>query len=301
MVKVRVKLTNRCQLRCKFCYNATATGEMSKETLYGTLPYIEQNASCVLLHGGEPLLYDNDTIIDYLSRISCDISAVTNLAYKLTDKRHQIFSMMRFENKCRIETSYDPVSRFTPASLRLWESNIKSLLSYMDDIEVSVTITKYVLDIVPAKLFDYLQGLGIHTINLERYITAGFCQAEVAPDPKLTCAWFDAAYQEYCRRKDELWIRVFQEIEDSLEGKIYGCRGRVCHTHERTIDVDGKLYTCPVNPFPANAIPIMITAPKCYKCKYFAYCKGDCPKLSADYCFLKVYERADVERKKNSK
>ena len=62
MKTIYLKLTNRCNLHCKHCYNAYASSssDMCDKVLDASLAYVKKIASenevLLVFHGGEPLL-----------------------------------------------------------------------------------------------------------------------------------------------------------------------------------------------------------------------------------------------------
>ena len=149
MQTVYLKLTNRCNLNCKHCYNKVAYShgaDMDNMTLCKSIDYICNKAKSmqydilnVVLHGGEPMLYDIGKIEQIVHALSCYsnivISVTTNLVYELNDQIMSVFRHCSNGLSCSIATSWDFQIRFSCSQEeQLWEQNVKTLT--MNGIDV---------------------------------------------------------------------------------------------------------------------------------------------------------------------
>lgn len=67
---VDLKLTNRCNLRCKYCgIWERKVKEMSTKDVFKLVDEVEKDCAVISLNGGEPLLRDDiDAIVDYIKK-----------------------------------------------------------------------------------------------------------------------------------------------------------------------------------------------------------------------------------------
>lgn len=309
---LRIKLTNNCQLHCRHCYNTgyNNTNTMSDCIFDQVLVFLSQLSNKqdyrIILHGGEPFLYDHDKIgrlIDCCNQLQfAAVSACTNLVYKIDDKMLNLLSKL-YDRRLTstgpvIETSWDYNIRFdNRKQLDLWESNVRSLISRNIIPEVSITLTNQLVDqLTPVEIYQYINNLGIRYIQFERLLVCGRASINLVPETTKLAKWLAIAADQ---KPQNVSVRFFDEISDGLQGNCHGCIGRHCYDNQFTIDVDGTIYGCPVDYIhkrgsvfdgirPNNQQFNMINCvpSQCINCRYANVCKGDC--YLVDYrCTLK--------------
>lgn len=227
------------------------------------------------------------------------ISCCTNLTYKLTDPiLNTMQKMYDDKGQSYIETSWDHKIRFNEKQLQLWTKNIQTLLQNNIIPEVSITLTKQLLnDFTPEQIYAKFTALGVRHIQFERLLVCGSaCNHNLVPSADTLTEWLANAAAA-C--PDNITVKYFGEIKDGLQGNCHGCIGRLCYNNQFTIDVDGTIYGCPVdyihkrgsiftslkqNKTQLNLINCVPDV--CLNCQYVNVCKGDCYLIN-DRCTIK--------------
>ena len=309
---LRIKLTNNCQLHCRHCYNTgyNNTNTISDHVFDQVLVFLSQLPNKqdyrIILHGGEPFLYDCDRIdqlIDFcIQQQFTAVSACTNLVYKIDDKMLNLLSKL-YDRRLTstgpvIETSWDYNIRFdNQKQLALWERNVQSLISRNIIPEVSITLTNQLIEhLSPIEVYRYVSSLGIQYVQFERLLVCGRASIDLVPETNKLAKWLAIAVEQ---KPQNISVRFFDEINDGLQGNYHGCIGRQCYDNQFTIDVDGTIYGCPVdyihkrgsifdgiqpNKHQFNMIDCIPS--QCIDCQYANVCKGDC-YLVNNRCTLK--------------
>lgn len=307
MKKIRIKLTNRCNLHCAHCYNTDFGGGDITDDVFNRivqcLSIFNPQNDLIIFHGGEPLIINHHNLKNYIDKIinlNYAYSFCTNLCYRLTQKILDIFTDAKF-----IETSWDYKIRFDSRYQKdLWRQNVLLLLSRGVDVRVSVTLTDQLINNVsPDTLFQMMLNMGVKHILLERPLPIGRAKTELQLFPyhnKL----INYLLQCYSlSNTTNIKVQLFEDIKMSMQGQYYGCIGRVCHLQQFTFDVDGTLYSCPVQKQYAlghaesginftkmyNLTHRMHSMPtRCASCSFKCYCKGDCVEFNKnDICTIK--------------
>lgn len=313
MQTVYLKLTNRCNLNCKHCYNKIAYShgiDMSDEVLVKSLDFIFCKAQelykdqlNVVLHGGEPMLYDITKFQYIISHLLCCsnvvLSITTNLVYKLNDKIIDVFKHCSNGLNCSIATSWDYQIRFSnQQEEQLWEKNVKTLISQNIDVQPIVCVSKQLIDnMTPDELFSKLSSLGIRTVNLERLtLTGRATENNVKPTNREVDNWMYEAYA--VKDKYQMKVPIIDAlIESFASSSLLGCRCRNCTNSVRTINPDGTIAMCPntadiiVSDIYGNSYADIAAIEcnkekykrtECYICEYCQYCNGECYQLDVD-------------------
>lgn len=308
---IYVILTNRCNLNCDHCYRTDKTNKfIDCNKLTGSVAsWIIQFANShkqhnvtVHLHGGEPLLYDIKTAIEFINRIKAATSNVrvaitTNLTCKLDETIMQLFDLI---DDRIIQTSWDYHIRFkNDKQLQLWKSNIKRLNQLGWIVQPTICITsKLIENCTASELYDQMLALGCKRVNFERLtVNTNVLNNNLRPTNKQLDQFLVDCYKTYVQyhadgRLQE--IPLFHSIEQSISRKFVGCRARKCASTVITINPDLSIASCP-NIFAATTgsfncdqthgklLAIIqqesIRPNECLECEYYQYCNGDCFQL----------------------
>lgn len=310
---IYIKPTNRCNLKCSHCYNAIVPSmqDMADATLQNAIKSIlnfskdhKADQIDIQFHGGEPMMYDVEKLHWMLSQLETEgnlkFCITTNLVYGLVEKHIQFFQRMKpYDENPVIMTSWDKKIRFANSAQEdLWKKNVKTLIQSGIAVQPIVCITKELVCENPSSVFQIMQHLGIKTMNFERITKTGRAkECDIAPSNADVDHWLHLAWKTH--REYDLHVPLFDSIEQSCRGFLIGCRARQCMKTVITINPDGSVAACPNT---ANNIIGTVTAngfqfnerremqckfeetihKKCYICKYFRYCNGDCCQLSYD-------------------
>ena len=253
---IYLKPTNECQLRCQHCYTGDIVyGAMTDEVLRKSVSWIcsfvkshPHDVVSVILHGGECTQYDINKLIDVVSSIdNVRWGITTNLVYKLQRNHIDLFNAMKQQDdQFVIQTSWDYDIRFnSDTQLRLWENNVRFLISSEFVVQPTICVTKSLIESVSSdELLDYLQLLGLDRCNFERLTNTGRASnKQHTPNNHDLNVWLLSAYKH--SKKKNLCIPMFESIEQSFNYSYLGCRARKCTETVITINSDGTIATCP--------------------------------------------------------
>lgn len=311
-----IKTTETCNLNCDHCFTSGKHGRkiyfdpIATANWCNKIRELKPNATAHFeYHGGEPFLASIDSMqkfYDLVKNVWGDdaaFGATTNLVYKLTDDKLKFMDTVLDK---RLGTSWDPKIRFdNQKQLDLWESNVKTLLDRGYTIKLFVSLTRDCINIEPIKLLEYVKKLGVQEMAIERVTSNGHAKKNlfVFPSNLEMQNWFLKMHEqmkEYNAREwfeNEFLESVYSKFETGFTKSGTFCRD--CEQKMFTINADGSVAGCP-NSAPedhySNILidPIkVINAPKrceiiaqeltrdprCYECKMYKYCGGDCHQL----------------------
>lgn len=254
----RLYLTENCNLKCKYCYEANkTTKEIDFANIKDIIDYeIKQKNknSLINFYGGEPLLR-KDLIyktIDYIkskkTKTKFNYGLATNgvllddefLKYvKKNNFTHIAYSFdgnKEIQNRNRIMTDGE-------GSFDIVEKNAKKALKNLKNVVAMVTVTKNTLQNLSDSV-DYLIGLGFKIINLQFDYTANWNDKDLE---KIENEYRKVAeiYYKNIAKKKQINILIFDKkirtyIDDNCE-----CNEE-CKFGMRNLYVatDGNLYPC---------------------------------------------------------
>ena len=312
MKTVYVKVTNKCNLRCKHCYNAECTEvglentSMSNELFNGIMAYhiVDTDTPAnIILHGGEPMIWIKEDLDNYKSlmltlgfildsRIKHELSITTNLVYSIDSDILALFKKMSEQRMLpAITTSWDYDIRFADGTENLWKSNVKYLVRNGVPVRVTVTVTQKVLELDPAEIFDMCKDLGVWCVNFERLTVNGRAKENTYLIPKNRDVdnWLYRAYR-YVKENGYFVVPLFECLEASKAGILTGCRARECTKNVITYNPDASIASCPnisntligSDEYQCACQQEQLRNNECYTCDYFKVCNGDCFQLSWD-------------------
>lgn len=313
-----VKTTNKCQLKCSHCYvDSTINNDEYLNIDYainwvnGFCEEHKDDNIIASLHGGEPMLSNIDDNIRLVKETKKNKnifwSATTNLIYNIDDKKIDLFNeFVQKDGKKILLTSYDIKIRFNQAQEELWKENVRKLITLGVDVKPIVCLTSFITLKNIEQVFNLFIDLGICSMNFERITETGRAiRNPLRPSNNdLDLLLYDI-YELWNRKyRKKLSISLFEDIEMAFNtGYLVGCRARECSSKVRTMNSDGTICSCPNKP--ENIIrdkndenkyhsEELKKNNKCYSCKYFKYCNGDCYQLvwDGDVCPApkKIYE-----------
>lgn len=304
---IYLKLTNACNLLCKHCYNAQMQNHarMKSSVLQLAINYLKLKPSTLIqLHGGEPMLYPLDKILNIIDELpQHQFGVTTNLVYKLMPKHFEIFNQMdKLYGKPFIQTSWDYKIRFKDqVQEKLWRNNCLALMHNNIDTQVTVCLTSLLIkELTPQQLYNQLSDF--YYINFERITNNGRAiDNQLRPKNKDLDLWLCEAYDIFKDKK----VQLFEGIEQSIKGNKIGCRARQCTQTVETINPDGSIGTCPnIAHLPYTSLTLAknlqdiqqidngkkqffikkeaLPNSQCLECVYWPYCNGDCFQLEWD-------------------
>lgn len=309
-----IKPTNKCQLQCKHCYTNSTIKDNDKLDIDKAIMFInkfcnehKEDNIIASLHGGEPFVADFDDnyrlVSETIHNNNIFWSATTNLIYELNDQYIELFNKFIQPNGNKIVlTSYDLFIRFNEKQEELWKNNVKKIISKGIDVKPIVSFTNYLNAENVKMIFNTFIELGIKSMNFERITESG--RAIQNPlrykNDKLDDVLYDVYMLWNNEYRDKLSITLFEDIELAFEKQILvGCRARKCMSRVITINPNGSISGCPnqsdktydsitgdnsviTDELKKLQCKEMNIDKRCYGCKYFKYCNGDCFQLKWD-------------------
>ena len=317
-----IKTTETCNLNCDHCFTNGKNGRkiyFHPESIADWCNRVKQyqpNATAHFeYHGGEPFLAPIEDMWKFYNLTQeywpdASYGITTNLVHKLTPAKLEFIEKV-LNN--RIGTSWDPNIRFeNQKQIDLFENNIKLLLDRGCTIKLFVRLTRDCVNIEPIKLLEYVKGLGVQEMDIERVTSNGLATKNltVFPSNIEMQEWFLKMHEQMIEHDARHWFHngfmenVYAKFEKGFTKAGTFCRD--CEQKLFTINADGTIAGCP-NSAPTDAwghvmddVAKSLNAPKrcgiiaeelsrdprCYDCPVYKYCGGDCHQLAweGDIC-----------------
>jgi len=317
-----IKTTETCNLNCDHCFTNGKNGRkiyFHPESIADWCNRVKQyqpNATAHFeYHGGEPFLAPIEDMWKFYNLTQeywpdASYGITTNLVHKLTPAKLEFIEKV-LNN--RIGTSWDPNIRFeNQKQIELFENNIKLLLDRGCTIKLFVSLTRDCVNIEPIKLLEYVKGLGVQEMDIERVTSNGLATKNltVFPSNIEMQEWFLKMHEQMIEHDARHWFHngfmenVYAKFEKGFTKAGTFCRD--CEQKLFTINADGTIAGCP-NSAPTDAwghvmddVAKSLNAPKrcgiiaeelsrdprCYDCPVYKYCGGDCHQLAweGDIC-----------------
>ena len=249
-------LTNRCNLKCKYCFVAPGLERMTREVAYQAIKFgMEKNKTTGLLfYGGEPLLekeliYD---IAEYTQKIKKDTGH--NFYYKITTNGTLLdeeFLMFSKTINMSIGFSHDGPAQDDnrlflngDGSFDLLEEKITLLLKHQPyAVGLSVVDPSTVHKAAGTVKFLYEKGFRYITMNLN-----------YDPEAKWTRAHLDTLekeykkmaqmYLEWTQKEEKFYLSPFDmKILSHLKGNKYNEDRRLMNREQPSVAPNGQLYS----------------------------------------------------------
>ena len=230
-----ISLTNKCNLRCSYCYERhlnTEYGSVTAPTMYKITDFINQrgDAGIVYLFGGEPLLYKNE-VRYFCENLKARQFVITTNGTLLDEE----FIRWCIDRNVIINMSHDGAECSERGVNReLLDKNLKLLLKYQPETLVQLV---YTLDTLP-RLYEniiYLKELGVKKVSaaMDAFLTPD--------DPDSFGDLLREQWRKLAGIKDlyiyELAVKK-KNIREHRKSTCEMCRKKLF------INWDGKFYPC---------------------------------------------------------
>lgn len=181
--------TNRCNLKCKHCYQdagANLQSELTREEAIGVVKELaDADVSSIAFSGGEPLMRkDFFDVASYAKELGMYITVATNGTLITKDMAKQLSRAVHY-----VEVSLDGIDprthdefRGVPGSWQRTVSAIKYLIEEGVQVGVATTATKQNISEIPS-LIDFIEKLGVDYFICFNFIPAGRGTEIVEKDP----------------------------------------------------------------------------------------------------------------------
>lgn len=320
-MNIYIKTTEKCNLRCKHCYNGIHNGKLDYARVALFLNKINNicNNNYFIFHGGEPLLGNItemqnlvDTFPDNKWRIT------SNLSFDLSSSMKTLLNSMD-----EIRTSFDIGIRFSKlSSLLTWMKNVKDLSKSNKNIVLICCLTKTLIQHSPSQILSMAKHLGIKKLMFERISYTG--DAEKNNIHSANYNEIDNWLCEMYKIQDtgyKIRISEFENIIAGITNNMSNYRGIECCQSTLTINSDNTIGRCPnnarkfivgnldssVNNIISQKVCTCYTINNhCLECDYYERCHGGCasqtwqdntcpyPKKLSDLIYGDLYEHISV-------
>lgn len=254
-----IHLTNRCNLRCKYCYQNKKDKEIDFENIKSLIDYeISKNSKNAIInfYGGEPLIA-RKTIYDTIKYIKSK-KTKTKFYYSMTTNGtlwdDEFISFVKKNNFISIAYSIDgnrytqDLNRVTAdgkSTFDIVETNARKILSKLKNMQVMamVVITKNNLKYLGENT-EYLFNLGFRKINFLFDYFQNWEEKDLY-DIKEKFRDVTRVYEKWLLDEKDVEIVVIDEkIKSHIDGK-YDC-GANCKMGMYAINVstNGNFYPC---------------------------------------------------------
>ncbi|MDO5560331.1 MAG: radical SAM protein [Oscillospiraceae bacterium] len=235
MMDYIISITNKCNLRCRYCYEKklnTVPGSLSDETAQKTIEFINarNNAERVYLFGGEPLLY-KDVVKKLVSGINAKSYIITTNGMLLDED----FIKWCVRNKVIINLSHDGMD-CSQRGIDVNELNVKLrvLLKYQPDTLVQMVYNEDSLDMLAQNVL-YFKNLGV------RKVSASMDSFLVSDDPDRFADRMMEEWEKVSKIKDMFIYQLDEKERTVKNGKSEKCE--ICK-RKMFINWDAKIYPC---------------------------------------------------------
>ena len=297
-------MTDECNLGCTHCYNETNCRPVPLNDMISFIDRWNEkyDDTFFVFHGGEPFTRDISDLLE-LSKHMKTFRVTSNMTIPLSEDH------IEFLKQCRvITTSFDIGIRFGRMKyLNRWIHNMKLFNRLNIPLQMTVCLTKYVLNISPKKFIHFMSLLPVTTVNFE-YITytgKGANIKSMIPTHKEVDQWLLNLYQymeENHIEKDQFTVLNFYQLLAAYYKNYAQTRCIDCCKRMFTINPDGTISGCPdtagriiigniyqsmdeitsaINNY-INSRAIILPRDKCMGCEWFTYCNGGCRSVPFD-------------------
>lgn len=252
-----IHLTQRCNLKCKYCYESKNHKEISFDNIQKLIDNeIKEKREYVVLtfYGGEPLLR-KDLIyntIDYVKSQKTKTKFYFGITTNGTLIDEQFIKCIEDNNFCNIAYSFDGLAKTQnlnrvtingEGTFDIVESNAKKILKSHKNIVAMVVVTKNNINMLEENV-NYLITLGFKKINL----LFDYLQDWQEDDLKVIKDQYGKVAQIYYNeilKEEDVDISVFDEKILSHVKEGYNCNEE-CKLGIKSLNVgvDGNFYPC---------------------------------------------------------
>ena len=252
-----IHLTNRCNLRCKYCYEHKCNQDISFENIKELIDYQisrKESSSFINFFGGEPLLKKDlikDTI-NYIKAANTDTEFYYGMTTNGTLIDDDFINFVKENNFLHIAYSIDGdketqnINRIATngeGSFNIVEKNAKKILSQIDNVIAMPVITKNNLGNLSNNV-KYLIDLGFKKINLQFNYMDNWESEDL---PKIEEQYNEVAkiYENKLLQEENIDIFSIDKKIKTYIKKGYDCNND-CKLGMKSIDVgvDGDFYPC---------------------------------------------------------
>lgn len=251
-VEVILKVSESCNLKCKYCYNGTEklkTGFISLQRFEKFLKILQTGYDTVhiIWHGGEPLLAGIDFFekaLDIERKLSVNGSVViensvqTN-ATLIDDKWIRFFK----DHGVKVGISFDGIDndKYRSSSKKVLD-NMKALRAAGIPFGCNAVVADD--DYSLKDNYEFFKSLGI-SFDYSMVLTEGEATKNASLSPTLFAEKMTKLFDEWLYDTNGVSIRTFATyLAMAGGGKFRICSNCSCHTKYLSLSPDGVVYNC---------------------------------------------------------
>lgn len=259
-MKYTLLVTQRCNLRCRYCYIGKQANSMPLSVAHKIIDFIYQRTPPdeeihIGFFGGEPLLAF-DTILRITEMVEShpafdkervDLGIVTNgTIYSEKIARFVQDHDISFGISCDGPPEAHDLSRFFPdgrGSAHAVANTISQAASRIEGVMVNAVYGPQTLATLP-RTVEYLSSLGVRQIHLNPDISATWSRKEIAMLPEVYTAVADQAIQSYQNSHPLFVSFIDSKIAVILRGGYEAAERCRMGVAEMSFTPDGGIYPC---------------------------------------------------------
>ena len=252
-----IHLTNRCNLRCKYCYQEKCDQDISFDDIKNLINYqLQRNEKSSLINffGGEPLLRKDlikDTI-NYIKSLNEELKFYYGITTNGTLIDDEFINLVKKNNFTHVAYSFDGgketqnlnrVFANDEGTFNIVEANVKKLLSNIDNVVAMPVITKNNISSL-SKNVEYLVDLGFKKINLQFNYLDNW-ESEDLPEIEKQYNEVAKIYANKMIKEENIDIIAIDKKIKTYIQRDYNCNDD-CKLGMKSVNVgvDGNFYPC---------------------------------------------------------
>ena len=309
-----IKVTNRCNLRCSYCYANAGEGEEAEITVDEIRDILEElqekNFEKIIITGGDPLMRKDILEILEVCKKYGKVQLLTNgtIREEIFEKIIGLVDAIQISIDSYEETFHD--KNRGKGSFQKAISSIKFLTS-IDPEKVVIAMTptpEYMADIV--KMIKFCLELKVTHLHINRFVPYGRAESyQDHFDIEKFYQWVDKGY-EFLRNtyvnfyKQNKPFQFTLDVSSDLCNQVYSKGKKIScglNCNQISVDSNGNVYLCPALHVPELLLGNIRTEkisniienskkrfgmfsvdnlPKCQECDERYYCGGGCRAIA---------------------
>lgn len=254
-----LKVTNRCNLKCEYCYaNSGAFDEKSEisiEEIEELLSIMSEPIGKIIITGGEPLLRNDILDIIRVCNKYGKVQLLTNGTLgdkELYEKILSLVDSIQISIDSNIPEYHD---RNRGAGSFEKAVNHARIISEIDNSKLAVAMTptpKYKADIVD--MINFCQSIGVYQLHINRFVPYGRAEKyEAGFNLQEFYDWVDKGYEYIYETyasyyKQNRQFNFLLDVASDLNREVYSTNKKCsCGVNHNllSIDCNGDVYLCP--------------------------------------------------------
>lgn len=253
--QLSIETTNRCQLKCKHCYNKSGLPRKNELTIDRWIEILSEyknlGGTSVMLTGGEIFLKDEvEKLIEYVAKNFFRIVVLTN-GYTLTDKMLEL--LVKYKDKLTVQISLDGMeqnhdeNRGVTGAFEKTIQNISQLVNKGLNVGIACTLNEKNIEDL-SNLIKTVKEIGCFFINIGVVSSIGRAEendisaVEIISNLRTIIQKMREKYADESFSVGES-IEEFEDVEGELDTKF----ANKCGSGYKILHIfsDGRIGLCP--------------------------------------------------------